>query len=170
MDTVRWVDMIKTRSSFIAFMLAGISALVLPIALVSYDDMFLEIFDTVLYFVWGIYSFRSQRIGSHGLVLVFDSQAIIVLVLVWLAISILLSATMVYISRKVGYSVIMWIPICLALLVQVVLPILVFSKIDSPYISGRLLPLPIPSVFAILGQLLLRLESMEHPDISAYCA
>ncbi|MHA1483981.1 MAG: hypothetical protein ACTSPR_01530 [Candidatus Thorarchaeota archaeon] len=158
--------MVKMKISFIASMLAGISAFVLPMALVSYESMFLESFDTLLYFVWGIYSFRFQRIGSHGLVLVFDSQAIIVLVLVWLAISILLSVTMVYISRKAGYSVIMWIPICLALLVQVVLPILVFSKIDSPYISGRLLPLPIPSVFAILGQLLLRLESMDHPDTS----
>ena len=151
-------------------MLAGISALVLPMALVSYESMFLENFDTLLYFVWGVYSFRNQRIVSHGLVRVFDSQAIFVLVLVWLVISILLSVTMVYISRKAGYSVIMWIPICMALLVQVVLPILVFSKIDSPHISGRLLPLPIPSVFAILAQLFLGLESMEHPDTSAYHA
>lgn len=147
-------------------MLTGISALVLPMALVSYESMFLEDFDTLLYFVWGVFSYRYQRIESHGLVLVFDSQAIIVLVLVWLAISMLLSVAMVYISRKTGYSVTMWIPICLALLVQVVLPILIFSNITNPYVSGRLLPLPFPSVIATLGQLLLRLESMEHPNTS----
>jgi len=79
--------MIKVKQSFIASMLAGISALVLPMALVSYESMFLESFDTLLYFVWGVYGCRSQRIVSHSLVLVFDSQAIIVLVLVWLSVS-----------------------------------------------------------------------------------
>ena len=155
------------RLSFIASMLAGISALVLPMALVSYQDMFGWRFDTLLYFVWGIYSYRNQRIESHGFVLVFDSQAIIVLVLVWLAIGMLLSVTMIYISKTTGYSVVTWIPICLVLLVQVVLPILVFSKINNPYVWGRLLPLPIPSVFAILGQILLWFENREHPDTSA---
>lgn len=158
--------MIKMRLSFIASMFASISALICPMALVNYQSMFLERFDTLLYFVWGVYSYRRQRIESHGLASVFDSQAIIVLVLVWLAISILLSVTMVYISRKVGYSVTMWIPICLVLLVQVVLPILVFSKIDDSYMSVALLPLPIPSVFAILGQIFLWFENRDHPDIS----
>lgn len=131
-----------------------VSTVVTPIAVVRFSFMSSE-YDTQLYFIWGRYSLRYQRIwfyGSGGNP--FTTAGLENLAVFWIGCGIILSAIILSFSRISDRPFALLVVAVLVLLAQDELPfLLAFAAGFVAYSVDYVLILPIPSLLTIAALL-----------------
>ncbi|MHA1138528.1 MAG: hypothetical protein ACTSSE_18780 [Candidatus Thorarchaeota archaeon] len=135
------------------------SAFVLPFARVRWGDVFLELSDTRLYFIWGMFSFRSNRVRFYDTPYAtpYDIQFIAVF---WIVSSIILAVSVLSLAKYKHQSTKVRATIVVLFALQIILPFLVFGPDPNIWTyTISVTPFPIPSVLSfIVFSALLRIQ------------
>ena len=140
--------------------------LLLPIGIVEWHHLLIDtIGDTSYYFVWGGYSVRYNRLGfydSTGFGPI-NYEASVALAIIWVTIAAVLIAGNLALSKQMLSVRTGFIITFLCLLIQIVVPIVVFTMALSPNFAMTFAaPLPVSSILQIVFYLVMRLFSKEQ--------
>ena len=128
-----------------------ISTFAMPMFVVCWDSGWLEFFDRVLVFTWGYVSMWNYQVGlgfvGGG---VFCPLAIAALTVTWVMLGLVLAMNIHHTIMKPEDSGIGLCIACAVLVFQIALPIIVFSLPIAPsYFITLIVPIPVPSIFAV---------------------
>jgi len=137
--------------------------LLLPIGIVEWHHLLIDtIGDTSYYFVWGGYSVGYNRFGfydSTGFGPI-NYEASVALAIIWVTIAAVLIASNIVLSKQMLSVQSNFIIAFVCLLVQIVIPIAVFTMALSPNFAMTFaVPLPVPSILQIVYYLAMRFFS-----------
>jgi len=151
-----------TKEYVVSIAIASVT-LLLPIGIVEWHHLLIDtIGDTRYYFVWGSYSVGYNRFGfydSTGFGPI-NYEASVALAIIWVTIAAVLIASNIVLSKQMLSVQSNFIIAFVCLLVQIVIPIAVFTMALSPNFAMTFaVPLPVPSILQIVYYLAMRFFS-----------
>ncbi len=161
------------RAEWIVPTLVLLSTIFAPLAYVHWTSMWLEFFGRWLFFIWFFWDIWTYRIGFFDYRFYpFDFGITLGLSLAWIILGVILSVALYRNITKSQYARSLFVSFC-TLILQILLPLLVFSIItDSSVFVSFILPLPIPSIIALLFLIydvnilaLIRSKSSPSPEV-----
>jgi hypothetical protein len=141
------------RTNWLVPALILVTTFFVPMAYIHWNTLIFGIFGNWLVFVWGVFYIGNSRAETIDYVpSTFDFGAVLGLILFWIAVGIVL---LIVVHRDLEghrnpFSLLISL---LALVLQILLPILVLDMAAEAYI-GVMVPLPIPSLTSLVALLL----------------
>jgi len=129
-----------------------VSASIGPSMILTWQSGWIEIFDSYLFFVFGVYSLLTNRFYPLGISSeqVFEPLAFISISVSWLLLSFILAAAYRFLRTTTSSILLASILLCFSL--QIVVPLLLLSLVVNPGILITIyIPLPLPSLIALIG-------------------
>ncbi len=148
-----------TAPTFIA-----LTTFLAPLAYVHWTSMWLEFFGRWLVTIWGIIDIRTYWIATfYGINYPFDLRITLGLSYFWVFLGVVLGKITHWGMTKSQYEKAHVYLLCI-LVVQILLPILAFSfRTDPSIYDFFMIPLPIPSIAALLFLLYDRHQQIDSP-------